>query len=46
MNLEKERICIIRYEDIILEDACCLMDNSEYGWFDGDSRCIIVINPR
>ena len=35
---------LVRYEEIKLEDAVEILRESD-GWLDGDSRCVVAINP-
>ena len=35
---------LVRYEEISMRDAVELLRERD-GWFDGDSRCVIVISP-
>ena len=38
------KIYVVRYEDISLGKACDMLAKSSDGYFDGDSRCLVVIN--
>ena len=38
-------IFVIRYEEISLKNACDFLEYNN-GWFDGDSRCVILANNR
>ena len=39
------KIYVVRYEDITLDQACDMLGKSSDGYFDGDSRCLVVANP-
>ena len=38
-------VYLVRYEEISTIDAVELLRERD-GWFDGDSRCVIVISPE
>ncbi|VUT26459.1 MAG: hypothetical protein MOIL_01566 [Candidatus Methanolliviera sp. GoM_oil] len=38
-------VYLVRYEEISVGDAVELLRERD-GWFDGDSRCVIVIGPE
>ena len=38
------KIYVVRYEDVTLGQACNLLEEADDGYFDGDSRCLVVIN--
>ena len=38
-------VYLVRYEEISMGDAVELLRERD-GWFDGDSRCVIVIDPE
>ena len=40
-----DKIYVVRYEDITLGQACNLLEEADDGYFDGDSRCLVVVNP-
>ena len=39
-----DKIYVVRYEDITLDQACYMLANSSDGYFDGDARCLVVVN--
>ena len=38
------QIYVVRYEDVTLDDAVAILGNAEDGYFDGDARCLVVVN--
>ena len=36
-------ILVIRYEEMSLKNACSFLEYCN-GWFDGDSKCLILAN--